>query len=76
MFDSLQKELDSNVLKLAENSLLKKLNKQGLSRSDISNEKFNELLLLEIDIIKSDGKKVGAGMAVGIGISILTGGLF
>ncbi len=76
MFDNLQNEFDTSVKKLAENSLIKKLNKQGISRSDISNEKFNELLKLEIDIIKSDGKKVGAGMAVGIGLSILTGGLF
>ena len=76
MFDDAQKELDTSIIKLAENSLLKKLKKQGLQRSDISSEKYNELLELEIDIIKTDGKKVGAGVAVGIGISILTGGLF
>lgn len=76
MFNEVQKDLDSSIKSLAENSLLKKLKKQGIQRSDISAEKFNELLDLEIGIIKSDGKKVGAGMAVGIGISILTGGLF
>lgn len=76
MFDNVQKEFDSNIKKLAEDSLIKKLKKQGLQKSDISEEKFYELLNLEIAIIKSDGKKVGAGMAVGIGISILTGGLF
>jgi len=76
MFNEVQKEFDSNIKKLAENSLLKKLKKQGISKIDISNEKFDELLSLELDIIKSDGKKVGTGLAVGIGISILTGGLF
>jgi len=76
MFNDLQKELDTSIKSLAENSLLKKLRKQGIERSDISTEKFSELLELEIDIIKTDGKKVGSGVAVGIGISILTGGLF
>ncbi|MAD41921.1 MAG: hypothetical protein CL623_05965 [Arcobacter sp.] len=76
MFNDLQKELDTSIKSLAENSLLKKLRKQGIERTDISTEKFSELLELEIDIIKSDGKKVGSGVAVGIGISILTGGLF
>lgn len=76
MFNDVQNELDSSIRNLAQSSLIKKLKKQGLEKSDISEEKFKELLDLEIEIIKSDGKKVGAGMAVGIGISILTGGLF
>ena len=75
MLEAIQTELNQGVRKLAENSLIKKLNEQGISRSDLTNEKFEELLNLEIDIIKNDGKKVGAGIAVGIGISLLTGGL-
>ncbi|WP_121628737.1 hypothetical protein [Poseidonibacter antarcticus] len=76
MLNDIQKEFDSNIRKLAENSLLKKLKKQGLCRSDIAEEKYEELIELEMDIMKSDGKKVGTGLAIGIGISILTGGLF
>ncbi len=76
MFDDVQNEFDKSVRKIAKSNLLKKLNSQGINRSDITDEKFEELLELEIDIIQSDGKKVGAGVAVGIGISILTGGLF
>ena len=60
---------------MAENSLLKKLNTQGIQRSDLTNEKFEELLSLEIDIIKNDGKKVGAGIGIGLAISFLSGGL-
>lgn len=75
MFNDLQKELDSSVKGLAQNSLLKKLRKQGIERADISSQKFDELLELEVEIIKADGKKVGTGIAVGIGISILSGGL-
>ena len=76
MLDSIQTELNQGVKKMAESSLIKKLNEQGINRNDLTNDKFEELLLLEIEIIKNDGKKVGAGIAVGIGISLLTGGLF
>lgn len=76
MLDAIQSELNQNVRKMAESSLIKKLNTQGINRSDLTDNKFEELLLLEIEIIKNDGKKVGAGIAVGIGISLLTGGLF
>ena len=75
MFNDLQKELDTSIKNLAENSLIKKLKKQGIDRIDISSKKFDELLELELEIIKSDGKKVGTGIAVGIGLSILSGGL-
>ena len=76
MLDAIQIELNQGVRKMAESSLIKKLNTQGIKRSDLTDNKFEELLLLEIEIIKNDGKKVGAGIAVGIGISLLTGGLF
>lgn len=75
MLDSIQTELNQGVRNMAKSSLIKKLNEQGINKNDLENEKFEELLLLEIEIIKNDGKKVGAGIAVGIGISLLTGGL-
>ena len=31
---------------------------------------------IEFEILKNDGKKVGAGIGVGIALSVLTGGLF
>lgn len=76
MFDEAQKEFDKSVRTMAENSLLKKLNKQGLQRVDLSDEKFNELLLDEVEILKADGKKVGAGVGIGIVLSLITGGIF
>jgi hypothetical protein len=76
MLDTIQTELNQGVKKMAESSLIKKLNEQGINRNDLTSDKFEELLLLEIEVIKNDGKKVGAGIAVGIGISLLTGGLF
>lgn len=76
MFDEAQKEFDKSVRTMAENSLLKKLNKQGLQRVDLSDEKFNELLLDEVEILKADGKKVGTGVGIGIVLSLITGGIF
>ena len=76
MFSDTQNEFDKNVRKMAESNLLKKLNKQGINRTDITSGKFNELLEMEIEILKSDGKKVGAGIGVGIALTVLTGGLF
>ena len=76
MVNTMQTELNQGIRKMAENSLIKKLNAQGINRADLTDNKFEELLLLEIEIIKNDGKKVGTGIAIGIGISILTGGLF
>jgi len=76
MFDEAQKEFDKSVRTMAENSLLKKLNKQGLQRADLSDEKYNELLLDQVKILKADGKKVGAGVGIGIVLSLITGGIF
>lgn len=76
MFDDVQNEFDKSVKKMAESNLLKKLNSQGIKRTDITEEKFAELLDMEIDILKSDGKKVGTGIGVGVALTILTGGLF
>ena len=75
MLEAIQTELNQGVKKMAESSLIKKLNEQGINKDDLENDKFEELLLLETEIIKNDGKKVGTGIAVGIGISLLTGGL-
>ena len=76
MVNTIQTELNQGVRKMAESSLIKKLNTQGIKRSDLTDNKFEELLLLEIEIIKNDGKKVGTGIAIGIGLSVLTGELF
>lgn len=76
MLENVQNELNKNIKQIAENNLLRKLNKQGLVRNDISNDKFIELLDMEIEILKSDGKKIGTSIGVGIVLTIITGGLF
>ena len=75
MFNDIQNEIDKNIKNIAQSNLLKRLNSQGINRAAISNEKFDELLDMEIEILKNDGKKVGAGIGIGLAISFLSGGL-
>ena len=76
MFKNTQNEFNSNIKRIAENAVIKRLNKEGLSRMDIADDKFNQLVEMQINIIKEDGKKVGAGLLGGIALTVLTGGLF
>ncbi len=61
------------IRKIAKDNLLKKLEKQGKSYDKLSMDKFDELLEDEIEILKSDTKKVGVGVGIGFLISMLTG---
>ena len=76
MLNEMQQKIDSSLRQVAESNLIKKLNAQGISRSDMSIAKFEEVLAIEIDILKADGIKFGAGIAVGAAITLITGGLF
>jgi hypothetical protein len=75
MFKELETSLNGSLRSIAESSLLKKLNKKGLSRSDLSDMEFETLLADEIEIVKTDGKKVGTGVGIGIALTILSGGM-
>jgi hypothetical protein len=76
MFENAQNEFNRSVRKMAERSLLKKLNAQGISRSDLDSIRYEMLLEKEIEILKMDGKKVGTGIGVGVALTLLTGGIF
>ena len=76
MLDNIENGLNNSLKKIAEVSLLKKLEQKNINKNDLSKQDFEELLKMEIEIIKNDGKKVGAGVAAGIAISLLSGGLF
>ena len=76
MFDNASKSFNIEIYKVAKTNVLKKLEAGGLDYQIVPLQKFNELVEIEANIIKADTKKVGAGIAIGLGISILTGGLF
>jgi hypothetical protein len=68
-----KKELNAELRKLAGQSLMRKLVKQGIDPLDLDPEEYESLLADEVEILKSDSKKVGAGIGIGIVISMLTG---
>ena len=75
MLNNIQDGLDNGLKKIAEISLLKKLEQKGVNKNDLKSEDFENLLKSEMEIIKNDGKKVGAGIGIGLAISVVTGGL-
>lgn len=66
-------ELQAELRKLAGQSLVRKLKKQGIDPLELDAEEYEGLLADEVEILKSDSKKVGAGIGIGIVISMLTG---
>ena len=70
---NIKSTLNHEVRKIARNNVIKKLEKQGLSYKDLTSYEFDELLADEVEILKSDTKKVSAGVGIGIMITMLTG---
>ncbi len=66
-------EFISEVDKLARKRIIKKLTKQGIDHTQLTDDAFESLVTDEIEILKSDSKKVGVGVGIGIAISLLTG---
>ena len=73
MLDELKETFDTEVNKYAKKNIIKKLEEQGINYLDLDDESFDELLKDEIEILKSDSKKVGAGVGIGLLISLVTG---
>ncbi len=73
MFNQAKKNLDTEVIKFARRNIIKKLNKQGVDYQQLEDSAFNDLVIDEIAILKSDSKKVGTGIGVGILFSLITG---
>ena len=73
MFDDIKNNLDTEVNKYARKNIIAKLQKQGIDYKQLADSDFNELVADEIEILKSDSKKVGAGIGIGILISLVTG---
>jgi len=73
MFKDLKNNLDTEINKYARKNIIAKLQKQGIDYKQLADSDFEELLADEIEILKSDSKKVGAGIGIGILISLVTG---
>lgn len=73
MLDKAKESFNTEVNKYARENIIKKLKKQGIDYEQLNNADFENLVQDEIEILKSDSKKVGAGIGIGILISLITG---
>lgn len=73
MFTKVKENFESEVEKYAQKNIIAKLQKQGIDYMQLDESDFNDLVTDEKEILKSDSKKVGAGIGIGILISLVTG---
>ncbi len=73
MLDKAKENFESEVNKYARRNIIVKLKKQGIDHTQVDDSDFDSLLAAEIEILKSDSKKVGMGIGIGILISLVTG---
>ncbi|MDF1884132.1 hypothetical protein JHD49_09290 [Sulfurimonas sp. SAG-AH-194-C21] len=73
MYKEMKQTFQSELEQYAKANIIKKLQKQELDYTLLKDAEFNSLVLDEIEILKTDSKKVGAGIGIGILISLVTG---
>jgi len=73
MLNEVKKNFKIEVNKYAKKNIIKKLEDQGVYYKELTDEAFNDLMADEIEILKSDSKKVGTGIGIGILFSLVTG---
>ena len=73
MFSNIKEDFGKEVQKYARKNIIAKLEKQSIDYKQLDQSDFDGLVADEIQILKSDSKKVGAGIGIGILISLVTG---
>ena len=73
MLTNTVKNFNNEVKKYARKNIINKLQDQGIDYHDLTDEDFDDLVADEIEILKSDSKKVGMGIGIGLLISMVTG---
>ena len=73
MFNKTKKNFEIEVNKYAIKNIIRKLEEQGVDYKQLTDPAFNDIVADEIEILKSDSKKVGVGIGIGILISLVTG---
>ncbi len=73
MLNETKKNFEIEVNKYARKNIIKKLTDQGVDYKQLTDEAFGDLVADEIEILKSDSKKIGTGIGIGILFSLITG---
>jgi ribosomal protein S17 len=73
MLDKFKKNIEVEADKYARKNIIVKLEKQGIDYKILDASEFESLVADEVEILKADSKKVGAGIGIGILISLVTG---
>ncbi|EDZ63071.1 hypothetical protein SMGD1_2052 [Sulfurimonas gotlandica GD1] len=73
MFIKMKENFTSEVEKYARKNIIAKLKVQDIDYLQLDDADFNGLVSDEIKILNSDSKKVGAGIGIGILITLVTG---
>ena len=73
MLNETKKNFELEINKFATKNIIKKLKEQGIDYHQLEDTAFNDLVADEIEILKSDTKKVGTGIGIGILFSLVTG---
>ena len=73
MYKEMKQTFQSELEQYAKANIIKKLEKQGLDYKLLDSREFDCLVSDEMEIIKTDSKKVGAGIGIGILIGLVTG---
>ncbi len=73
MLNEAKMNFKTEVNKYATKNIIKKLKEQGIDYLQLKDSAFNDLVADEIEILKADSKKVGAGVGIGILFSLVTG---
>ncbi len=68
-----KESFNEEIYSIAKTNIKRKLKKQGIESLQLSTIEFDALVEDEIEILKSDSKKVGAGVGIGFVLSMLLG---
>jgi hypothetical protein len=75
LLNQAKQSFNTKFEKIAHANIIRKLAKQGINHHDLLPSEFNRLIEDEIKILEHDSKRVGAGLLIGVVITVMTGGI-
>lgn len=73
MINKTLEQFNDEVYKQAKNRVIRKLEKQGVDSTFLAVKELEELVIDEMEILKSETKKIGITAGISLGISLFIG---